>query len=359
MSKRATEVKLTPEDTETLQTWCRASTTEQRLALRARIVLAAARNESTTRIARREKVRGATVSKWRQRYAQQGLRGLQDAARPGPPRHYTEATEQRVLKQLDQPPPSGYASWNGRLLAQALGDVSPRQVWRILSRREIHLARRRRWCISTDPEFAPKAADIVGIYLHPPENAVVLAVDEKPHMQVLERAQGYLRMPNGKTLIGFSHNYKRHGTSTLFAALNVLTGQVDLVHHRHRRRRREFLNFMNELIAPYGPDQVIHVILDNLSTHKPKHDRWLARHLNVHFHFTPTRASWLNQIECWFSIMSRGALRGASFTAVQELRQAIDRFIETYNPRAVPFEWKKEKVHSVHPKRNYADLKLR
>jgi len=289
MSKPAAEVKLTPEDAETLQKWCRTSTTEQRWALRARIVLAAARNESTTHIAGGEKVRPATVSKWRQRYAQQGLRGLQDVPRPGPRRRYGEATQQRVLKQLDQPPPPGYARWNGRLLAEALGEVSPRQVWRLLSRLKISLARRRRWCISTDPEFARKAADIVGIYLHPPENAVVLAVDEKPHLQVLERAQGYLRLPNGRTLSGFSHDYKRHGTTTLFAAFNVLTGQVPVVHHRHRRRRREFLDFMNEVIGAYDPGQVIHVILDNLSTHKPKHDRWLARHHHVHFHFTPPR----------------------------------------------------------------------
>jgi len=357
MSKPAAEVKLTPEDAETLQKWCRTSTTEQRWALRARIVLAAARNESTTHIAGGEKVRPATVSKWRQRYAQQGLRGLQDVPRLGPRRRYGEATQQRVLKQLDQPPPPGYARWNGRLLAEALGEVSPRQVWRLLSRLKISLARRRRWCISTDPEFARKAADIVGIYLHPPENAVVLAVDEKPHLPVLERAQGYLQLPNGRTLSGFSHDYKRHGTTTLFAAFNVLTGQVPVVHHRHRRRRREFLDFMNEVIGAYDPGQVIHVILDNLSTHKPKHDRWLARHHHVHFHFTPTRASWLNQVECWFSILGRQALQGASFTSAQELRQAMDRFIESYNPRAVPFEWKKEKVHSVHPKRYYADLR--
>jgi transposase len=357
MSKLATEVKLTPEDGKVLREWSQASTTEQRLALRARVILAAARNESTTRIAARERVRAATVSKWRQRYARWGLGGLHDAPRPGPRRRYDEATEQRVLKQLDQPPPPGYARWNGRLLAQALGDVSPRQVWRILSGREISLARRRRWCISTDPEFARKAADIVGIYLHPPENAVILCVDEKPHIQVLERAQGYLRLPNGKTLSGFSHDYKRHGTTTLFAAFQVLTGHVPLVHHRQRRRRREFLDFMNELVAAYDADQVIHVVLDNLSTHKPKHDRWLARHPNVHFHFTPTRASWLNQVECWFSILSRQALQGASFTSAGQLREAIDQFIESYNPRAVPFEWKKEKVHSVHPTRYYADLR--
>jgi transposase len=317
MSRLATEVKLTPENAKTLQKWSQASTTEQRLALRARVILAAARNESTTRIAARERVRPATVSKWRRRYAQQGLRSLHDAPRPGRRRRYDEVTQQRVLKQWDQPPPPGYARWNGRLLAQALGDVSSRQVWRILSRRQISLARRRRWCISTDPEFAGKAADIVGIYLHPPENALVLSVAEKPHIQVSERAQGYLRLPNGKTLTGFSHDYKRHGTSTLFAAFEVLTGRIALLHHRQRRRRREFLDFMNELLASYPPDQVIHVILDNLSTHKPQHDRWLARHPNVHFHFTPTRASWLNQTECWFSILSRQALQGASFTSAQ------------------------------------------
>lgn len=225
----------TPEDGKVVREWAQASTTEQRLALRARVILAAARNESTTRIAARERVRAATVSKWRQRYARGALVACKTRRDPGPRRRYDEATEQRVLKQLDQPPPPGYARWNGRLLAQALGDVSPRQVWRILSGREISLARRRRWCISTDPEFARKAADIVGIYLHPPENAVILCVDEKPHIQVLERAQGYLRLPNGKTLSGFSHDYKRHGTTTLFAAFQVLTGHVPLVHHRQRR----------------------------------------------------------------------------------------------------------------------------
>jgi transposase len=357
MGKRAILIRLSTEDGETLRQWVRASTTEQRLVLRARIVLAAAQGEATTHIARREKVRPATVSKWRGRYAARGLAGLQDAARPGPPRRYSEATRQRVLKQLDQPPPPGYARWNGRLLAEALGDVSPRQVWRILSQAGIQLARRRSWCISTDPQFGPQAADIVGIYLHPPENAVVLSVDEKPQIQALERAQGYLRLPNGKTLSGFSHDYERHGTTTLFAVLNVLTGQIPLRHHRQHRRRREFLDFMNELIAGYDPGQSIHVIADNLSTHKPKHDRWLARHPNVHFHFTPTHASWLNQIECWFSILSRQALRGASFTSVRQLRQAIDNFIESYNPRAVPFEWKKKKAHPVHPQPYYADLR--
>jgi transposase len=153
----------------------------------------------------------------------------------------------------------------------------------------------------------------------------------------------------------FTHEYKRHGTSTLFAALEVASGQIKAGHF-HRRRRRDFLAFMNEIVAAYLHGE-LHVIVDNLNTHKPKQDRWLARHPNVHFHFTPTHASWLNQIECWYSILSRQALCGASFTSVRQLRQAIDSFIESYNPRAAPFEWKKKKVHSVHPQPYYADLR--
>ena len=166
------------------------------------------------------------------------------------------------------------------MVATALGEVSPDEVWRVLRRHGIHLRRRRSWCISTDPEFAPKAADIIGLYLAPPANAIVISVDEKPHIQALERAKGYLRLPNGTALRGFSHEYKRHGTSTLFAALNIATGQLTAGHYA-RRRRREFLDFMNDVVAGY-PDQELHIVLDNLNTHKPKHDHWLARHPRVH-----------------------------------------------------------------------------
>jgi hypothetical protein len=294
------------------------------------------------------------VSKWRKRFAEQGLAGLQDAPRPGAARSYDETTDRRILAMMDKKPPSGNATWTGKLLAKALGDVSSHQVWRVLRRHGIHLQRRRSWCISTDPEFAPKAADIVGLYLEPPDNAVVLCVDEKPAIQALERAQGYLRLPNGHALMGFGHEYKRHGTTTLFAALGVTTGQISAGHYK-RRRRREFLDFMNGIVVDYS-DQEIHVILDNLNTHKPKRDRWLARHKNVHLHYTPTHASWLNQIECWFSILSRRALKGANFISPQEVRNAIDRFIAAYNQEAAPFEWKKTKVPPVNLKNKYADL---
>jgi transposase len=193
------------------------------------------------------------------------------------------------------------------------------------------------WCISTDPAFAQKAADIVALYLQPPENAVVLSVDEKPHIQALERAQGWLKLPNGKALTGFNREYKRHGTPTLFAALDVVTGLVKAGHYR-RRRRVEFLHFMNRVVVDH-PDREIHVILDNLNTHKPKHDRWLGRHKNIHFHFTPTHASWLNQVEVWFSILSSHALAGASFTSPRQVRDQIDAFITAYNQHAHPFEW--------------------
>lgn len=232
-------------------------------------------------------------------------------------------------------------------MAAALGDVSEAQVWRVLRKHRIQLQRRRSWCISTDPEFGPKAADVVGLYLGPPEKAVVLCVDEKPHIQVLERARGFLRLPSGRALNGFSHCYKRHGTSTLFAALEVATGQVQVGHYP-RRRRREFLDFMNDVIANY-PDKEIHVILDNLNTHKPKDDRWLACHPNVHFHFIPTYSSWLNMVEIWFSILSRQALRNLSCTAVRELRRAIDAFVMAYKDTAAPFEWTKALFHPSAP----------
>jgi transposase len=354
MARTATTVTVTDEEREELERRLRSPKTEQRQAFRARVVLAAAAGEGSASIARREGVRINTVSTWRTRFAAKGLAGLEDEHRAGRPTVYGPEAEARVLAQLEEPPPAGYSTWNGRLLAAALGDIPAPRVWAILQKHGIQLQRRRSWCVSTDPEFAAKAADIVALYLDPPENAVVLAVDEKPHIQALERTQGYLRLPNGRAVRGVSHEYKRHGTTTLFAALNVLTGSVHGM-HTQRRRRREFLSFMNEVVADY-PDQEIHVVLDNLNTHKPRRDRWLARHRNVHFHFTPTHASWLNQVETWFSILSRHALRLSSFRSPREVRDRIDAFIHTYNRDAQPFQWRATTVRSVHPAPSIADL---
>lgn len=351
---KARSIVLTPEERSDLESVERRATSAKRDVFRAGIILRAAGGASNEEIAAAMKTRPATASKWRGRFVLDRLRGLQDAPRPGKPATYDEQTERRVLKQLDQPPPKGFARWNGALLAAALKDISDDQIWRVLRKHGISLERRRSWCVSTDPCFAQKAADVVGLYLNPPENALVLSVDEKPHIQALERAQGWLKLPNGKALTGFQHEYKRHGTTTLFAALEVATGLVKGDHYK-RRRRVEFLDFMNGLIDQY-PGREIHVILDNLNTHKPKCDGWLARHKNVHFHFTPTHASWLNQVEIWFSILEHQSLAGASFTSPRQLREHMDDFIAAYNQTAHPFEWNKQTIFQKHPKAQYANL---
>ena len=176
------------------------------------------------------------VSKWRLRFASDRLAGLGDAPRSGKPRTYREDTDRRILAVLDRPPPVGFARWTAPLIAHDLGDVSDQYVWQFLRAQRIDLAGRRSWCLSTDPEFAVKAADIIGLYLAPPEHAIVLAVDEKPAIQALERAQGYLKLPNGRALTGFAHDYQRRGTTTLFTALEVATGQIKAKHTKRRRR---------------------------------------------------------------------------------------------------------------------------
>ncbi|MBV8209061.1 MAG: IS630 family transposase [Burkholderiaceae bacterium] len=351
---KAAQIVLSEDDRATLKGWASAGSTQQRLAFRARVILNLAEGLSNEETARRNDTRLATVSKWRGRFCKAGLPGLSDAPRSGKPASYDEATERRILAMLDEQPPRGYARWNGPLLAERLRDISKHHIWRVLRRHDISLERRRSWCISTDPQFAQKAADIVGLYLDPPDSAVVLSVDEKPHIQALERAQGWLKLPNGKALTGFNHEYKRHGTTTLFAALEVATGLIKAGHYQ-RRRRVEFLDFMNRVVAE--PGRQIHVILDNLNTHKPKCDRWLARHKNVQFHFTPTHASWLNQIEVWFGILSQQALAHRSFTSPKQVRERIDAFVQAYNQKAHPFEWTKQVVYSKHPRTKYADLR--
>lgn len=325
-----------------LEARCRAPSTPQRDVTRARIVLLAADGLSTRAIAKEVGVQPRIVSLWRHRYADHGLDGLKDKPRPGKKPLYTPATDKRILGLLDTAPPAGFARWTGPLLAVALEDVDVQYVWRCLRHYKIDLAARKSWCESNDPDFAAKAADVVGLYVNPPTKAIVLCVDEKPSIQALERAQGYLRLPNGRALTGQSHDYTRHGTTTLFAALEVATGKV-LASHSKRRRRIEFLDFMNSVVAAF-PDRKLHVVLDNLNTHK-KNERWLKSHPNVHFHFTPTRSSWLNQVETWFSILQGRSLSGASFTAVKQLQEHIDAFIATYNANARPFAWKKKRVH--------------
>jgi len=338
----AIEVQLKPKERAVLESRLRAATTEQRQLLRIRIVLEAADGFGTREIARELNTTPTTVSLWRGRFARERLDGLEDLPRSGAPPIYSEVTDKRIRAVLDRSPPKGFARWNGPLIAKALGDVDVQYVWRSLRKHKIDLGGRKSWCESNDPEFASKAADVVGLYMAPPDNAVVICVDEKPSIQALERAQGYLKLPNRRTLTGHSHDYRRHGTTTLFAAFEVATGKVTGA-HKKRRRRKEFLAFMDGVVATY-PKTRLEVILDNLNTHK-KNEEWLARHPLVTFHYTPTRASWLNQVECWFSILQGKSLTGASFTSVGQLKKHIDAFIESYNEDAEPFVWTKSKVH--------------
>jgi transposase len=308
---------------------------------RAQIILGCLAGKRVKEVARSCRTRPNTVIKWRQRFAARGLAGLLDAPRPGAKPVYGVDFRNRVLALLEEPPPPGQACWDGPAVAAALSG-SVHAVWRVLRREGICLQRQRSWCVSTDKQFAAKAADIVGLYLNPPEKALVISVDEKPSIQALERKTGYVETDNGKIMRGLKSTYKRHGTLNLFAALEVATGQVKTA-FTQLKRREEFLQFMDQIVAEAPAEQELHVIMDNYCTHK-KCDAWLAAHPNVHFHFTPTSASWLNQVEIWFGILSRKALRGLSTTSTEQLRQAIEAFIKAYAQHAKPFKWRKREV---------------
>ena len=339
----AVQIVLSVAERQRLKTLAGSRKSEARMRERARIVLLAASGLASRAIARELGCTPGTVSKWRVRYARDRMAGLSETGKRGAEPTYGPEHNRRILALLDEPPPAGYGNWTALLLARELVDIHEQYIWRFLRAQKIDLSGRKSWCQSTDPDFVAKAADIVGLYMNPPDNAVVLAVDEKPSIQALERAQGYLKLANGRAITGQSHNYKRHGTTTLFAALNVASGTVTGRHDK-RRRRIEFLDFMNRVVR-HHPNREIHVILDNLSTHKPKRDLWLKRHRNVHFHYTPTHASWLSQVEIWFSILARLSLSGASFRSVQELKTHIESFISSYNETARPFVWTKSAVY--------------
>ena len=309
---------------------------------RARIVLFRLEGKEIQQVARELRVSIPTVTKWCKRFSLWGVRGLFDALRSGKPVKYDAAFRNRILALLEQPPPEGQSRWDGPAVAERLGS-SVHAVWRILRREGIHLQRQRSWCVSTDKEFAVKAADVVGLYLNPPLNAVVLSVDEKPSMQAIERPSGYVETDSGTVVRALKSTYKRHGTLNLFAALEVATGQVK-TKITELKKRADFQSFLEGVIAEQPADKEIHVILDNYSTHK-KNDGWLAKFEGrVLFHFTPTSASWLNQIEIVFSLLQRKALTGASFTSKDQLRDAIEAFIRRHNERAKPFRWRKREV---------------
>ncbi|WP_367027321.1 IS630 family transposase [Methylococcus sp. ANG] len=355
MARVAISVSCTDQDRRELERLSNSRTEEARLVERTKIVMGCLAGKRNDEIAAELGIRPGTVGVWRRRFAAEGLKGLGDRKRPGkPPRYPPSELRNRLLAQIEQPPPAGQATWDGGSLSKALG-VSDDAVWRLLRKEGIQLQRHRSWCVSTDPQFAIKSADIIGLYLNPPQNALVISVDEKPSIQALERASGFVFTSSGKLVRGLKSTYKRHGTINLFAALNVATGTIQSK-TTTTKKRPDFQAFLDEVVADVPADREIHVILDNYCTHK-KNDDWLAAHPNVHFHFTPTSASWLNQVEIWFGIMTRKALRGASFNSIDQLAQAINDFIAAYNDKAAPFVWRKREVKGSQLRNTIANLR--
>jgi transposase len=307
------------------------------MALRSRIVLAAADGCSNQQIAKDLGIPEVTVGKWRRSFALQGPEGLRDATRSGRPPKYDAAVWQRVQTLACQQPES-QGRWSVRTLAREVG-LPHSTVHAILNASDLQLHRIRTFTFSPDPDFEAKLLDIVGLYLNPPENALVLCVDEKPGIQALDRTQPLLPL-HAKKPRSWTNEYVRHGTQTLIAALEIASGKV-LAHVRNRRTSVNFLRFMNELVRSY-PNRDIHVVADNLNIHKNEAlRRWLTRHPRVRFHYTPTHASWVNLIECFFSILSKQGLAHSVQRSKQELKDLLHRFLESYNATCGPFTWTK------------------
>ena len=323
---------------EELESLSRSLSLAAGLVSRAKIVLLCADGFDNKAVAEEVGTSRQTVGKWRERFRTQGLMGLYDERRPGKPRSI-EDDEVMVLlrKTLDTEPADGSTHWSCRSMADTTG-VSKSTVHRVWKAFNIQPHRQKHFKLSTDPFFVEKVHDIVGLYLNPPDNAMVLCVDEKGQPQALERTQPLLPLGLGY-VEGVTHGYIRHGTTTLFAALDVATGQI-LAQCKPRHRHQEFLSFLKHIDANVPPDLDVHLVVDNYSTHKHvKVKRWLAARPRYHIHFTPTYSSWINQVEIWFNIITQKAIRRGSFSSVRQLVDKIRYFTDAYNPQARPFLW--------------------
>ena len=307
------------------------------LVRRANIILLSASGKTNREIARQVGRNHVTVGLWRRRFLERGISGLYDGLRPGRPRPISdERVAQLVRKTLKTSPKAG-THWSIRQIAAETG-LSKSTVHRIWQAFGLQPHRQRHFKLSSDPFFVEKVRDIVGLYLNPPENAVVLCVDEKSGIQALERTQPILPLGLGY-VEGVTHDYRRHGTTTLFAALDTANGKV-LTRCRPRHRHQEYLSFLREIDDNVPKDLQVHIIVDNYITHKHlRVKRWLAARPRFHVHFTPTYASWLNQVEIWFNRITQQAIRRGTFSSVKELVQKIDHYVQNSNPRARPFVW--------------------
>lgn len=337
---RAVPITLTPNDRAMLQSWIRRRSTGQGLALRANIILACAQPDVTNlAVAKRLHISNLTVGKWRCRFAEHGLQGLCDAARSGTPRTILDDQVEQVVVTTLQAQPKDATHWSTRRLARQLG-MSQSTVSRIWRAFGLAPHRSETFKLSTDPQFVDKVRDVVGLYLNPPDRALVLCVDEKPSVQATQGTAPVMPMLPGQ-IERHTHDYLRHGTTDLFAALDILAGTViGEVHRRHRSI--DFRHFLNTIEQSTPPELDLHLVLDNSSIHKtPLVHRWLLRHPRVHLHFTPTSASWLNLVECWFSILTARRLKRGQFQSVRSLECAIRSYIAENNAHPRPFVWHK------------------
>jgi len=307
------------------------------LVTRAKIIIMSAQGETNKAIAEKLDYSPQSVSLWRKRFLEQGIQGLHDELRPGRPRSISDEQVAELIHKTLQTKPKGRTHWTTRSMAGDI-QISHQTVQRIWNAFGVQPHRQRHFKISTDPFFVEKVRDIVGLYLNPPDKAIVLCVDEKSQIQALDRTQPVLPMGLGY-VEGVTHDYVRHGTTTLFAALDITTGQV-LTQCRKRHRHQEYLGFLKHIETNVPKDLDVHLVVDNYSTHK--HERvknWLVLHPRYHVHFTPTYASWLNQVEIWFNRITQQAIRRGTFRSVKELVSKIDQFVKHHNSSTKPFIW--------------------
>lgn len=332
-------VTLTSDERATLERWTRRPTSAQALAMRARIVLASAAGKPILQVAREEDINWATARQWRRRFLRRRLDGLLDEPRPGAPRQITDADVERVVTLTLESTPRDATHWSTRSMARASGlsQTAIARIWRAFA---LQPHRTDTFKLSKDPLFIEKVRDIVGLYLQPPERALVLSVDEKTQIQALDRSAPVLPLRPGQ-VERRTHDYKRHGTTTLFAALDVRTGRVIGACHP-RQRAREFRRFLATIDRTVAPGLDVHLILDNSATHKTVAiRRWLAQRPRYHVHFTPTSASWLNLVERWFALLSEKQIKRGAHRSVRALETAIREYVAITNEAPKPFVWTK------------------
>ncbi len=330
---------LSPAEHATLTSWARRPKSANALALRARLILACSAGDTDSAVARRLDLTRQTVGKWRARFVARGVDGLLDEPRPGAPRKIGDADVERVLTLTLESTPSDATHWSTRAMARRCG-LSQSAVSRIWRAFALQPHRSQSFKLSKDPLFIEKVRDIVGLYLHPPDKALVLCVDEKAQIQALDRTAPLLPLRPGQ-VERRTHDYTRHGTTSLFAALELQTGRVLGQCHR-RHRSLEFRKFLSRIEAAVPPALDVHLILDNYGTHKtPLIRRWLVRRPRFHLHFTPTGSSWLNLVEAWFSTLTVKQLCRGVHRSTRELEQALYRYIELNNQQPKPFVWTK------------------